>query len=538
MSSFNRRQFLKFTGRSSTALGFLSTPFLSIFLNACAQVPYLNKILPFTPLKPTDKDDLVLAPGFQYKTLISWGEKINDQDFFGYNNDFTCFIPLKNRDDEGLLWVNHEYPSELYVSGYNKKSGKKKTKAQVEKEQESVGGSVLHIRKKRGRWSLIKESSYNRRITGKSKIPFSRGEKVMGQNHSIGTIANCAGGLTPWNTFLTCEENTHKFYGDLSFDQQGQRHIKKGKYQWDSQFNYPPEHYGWVVEVNPFTGQAQKHISMGRFAHESATVAPMKGKKPRLVVYSGDDARDEHIYKFIADSSNSLKSGTLYVADLELGRWLPISREKSPALRKAFKSDLEMFIRTREAAKILGATPLDRPEDIEIDTLTGHVYVTLTNNAKKGNFYGSILKIVETGDNHASLTFKSETFLSGGTKSGFACPDNMVFDKKGNLWMTSDISEKAIKNKEYRPFKSNGLFYIPLRGPLAGEVYQVASAPVDAELTGPCFSRDGKTLFLSVQHPGARTKDLNKPTSTWPTGKTPKPSVVTIEGPALDKLTS
>ena len=96
-------------------------------------------------------------------------------------------------------------------------------------------------------------------------------------------------------------------------------------------------------------------------------------------------------------------------------------------------------------------------------------------------------------------------------------------------------------NKEgtpYSSFKNNSLFVIPRLGKDAGKVVRVASAPKDAELTGPWFSPDGKTLFLSVQHPGEQTKDLNNPTSKWPFDEDniPKPAVVAITGDLIEKM--
>ena len=88
--------------------------------------------------------------------------------------------------------------------------------------------------------------------------------------------------------------------------------------------------------------------------------------------------------------------------------------------------------------------------------------------------------------------------------------------------------------KEVRGY--NGLFVFIRSGRNAGEVIKVASAPVDAEFTGPCFSSDYKTLFLSVQHPGELTSDLERPTSHWPDGALPKPSIITLQGPLLDKI--
>jgi len=131
-------------------------------------------------------------------------------------------------------------------------------------------------------------------------------------------------------------------------------------------------------------------------------------------------------------------------------------------------------------------------------------------------------------------------FLSGGDESGFACPDNLAFDRVGNLWITTDISGSAMNQGVFKNFKNNGLFVVPRKGAQAGQAIQVASAPKDAEFTGPLFSPDFKTLFLSVQHPGELTRDLTRPTSRWPFGgdQLPKSSVITLQGPLLEQLMS
>jgi secreted PhoX family phosphatase len=192
----------------------------------------------------------------------------------------------------------------------------------------------------------------------------------------------------------------------------------------------------------------------------------------------------------------------------------------------------------RQAARYIGGTALDRPEDIDIDPLSGHVFITLTNNSTTGNYYGSILKIEEEGGDHASTKFKPSRFLIGGEESGFACPDNMAFDQAGNLWFASDISTSYLNKPPYTKFMNNGLFVVPRQGSQAGEVIQVGSAPVGAELTGLYFSPDGDTLFMSVQHPGENSRSLAELSSNWPEGegKIPKPAVVTVSGDMLRNL--
>ena len=260
----------------------------------------------------------------------------------------------------------------------------------------------------------------------------------------------------------------------------------------------------------------------------------------RVVAYTGDDKNNEFLYKFISSKPSSLKEGVLYVGDTINGKWLALDWESQPILQEYFKNQTEVLIRAREAAELLGATPLNRPEDIEIDPISQNIFISLTNNKSKGDYHGSILKIEETNGAFDALTFKAITYLAGGEEQGFSCPDNLAFDLSGNLWMTTDMSGSKM-NKitgAYSTFKNNSLYVIPRKGEQAGEVIRVATAPRDAELTGPWFSPDGKTLFLSVQHPGEQTKDINSPTSHWPFDRDqiPRPSVVAITGEFIEKM--
>ncbi len=547
--TYSRRKFISFLGKAS--LGALVAP---PFLLSCGNnsKPITTNPLSYTEIEKlknfvlkaipaSDKDDLVMAEGLNYHPVIKWGQSISDADTFGFNNDFTCFIPLdENNPKDGLLWVNHEYVNSMYVSDYDhRNNSKKRTKKQVEKEMYDVGGSIVRIKEVNGKWSIVKNDPHNRRITALTPIKLNWDHPIVGKTTVMGTLANCSGGITPWNTFLTCEENYDSFYGETVYDENNApKRLRSEYYGWEDYYDNPPEHYGWVVEVNPKDGTTQKHVALGRFAHECCTLYQLKDK--RIVAYTGDDANSEHLYKFVSSKPNSLKEGTLYVADTINGKWLALDWEKQPVLKEKFKDQTEVLIRVREASKLLGATELNRPEDIEIDPITGHIFVSLTNNKDKDDFHGSILKIEETNGAFDALTFKSSTYKAGGEENGFSCPDNLAFDQAGNLWMTSDMSGSWMNNPEkpYMVFKNNSLFVIPRYGEDAGKVIRVVSAPRDAELTGPWFSPDGKTLFLSVQHPGEQTKDKANPTSQWPFDgdNIPKPAVVAIQGDLIEKM--
>ncbi len=549
---YSRKKFISFIGKASlgafimpqflTSCGNTTTPATNFNNISKEKLNQLKKIV-LENLPPSDKDDLLLANGLNYHTIIKWGDKINNKDTFGFNNDFTCFIPIDNNNPEdGLLWVNHEYVNPLFVSDFDHRKYDKpfehRTIEQVDQEMYNVGGSIIRIKEENGRWKIVENDPYNRRITGKTPIKLNWDSPIKGVTTVIGTNSNCSGGITPWKTFITCEENYDSCFGETEYDDNNVPTKKPSSLGWEKFYNYPTEHYGWVVEINPKDGTAQKHIALGRFAHECCTLYELADK--RVVAYTGDDKNNEHLYKFISSKPSSLKEGTLYVADTINGKWLALDWENQPILKNKFKNQTEVLIRAREAAKLLGATPLNRPEDVEIDPITGNIFVSLTNNKDKNDFHGSILKIEETNGKFDALTFKSSTYKAGGEESGFSCPDNLAFDLSGNLWITSDMSGSSMnkKDKPYMPFKNNSLFVIPRYGKDAGKIIRVASAPKDAELTGPWFSPDGKTLFLSVQHPGEQTKDKNNPTSKWPFDKDniPKPAVVAITGDLIEKM--
>lgn len=529
----DRRKFLEFVGGSAALLG-LGAGTARAQASASTPTPTSSAAAP--------QDELTLTKGLAFDIVARYGDKLNPAgETFGFDCDFTAFLPTG--DNAAFLWVNHEQPTPLFVSGYDGKG--KRTREQMELERLAVGGSILRMNRdtKTGRWALTPNDPQNRRVTAATKIPLVAARPIAGSKVALGTLANCSGGVTPWGTVLTCEENFQDFYGDIDF----KRRLGKGRFArrdelvwlgWDQFDPLPPEHYGWAVEVDPRTGAAKKLTALGRFCREGAKVVVAKDGRP--VVYMGDDTVDQCLFKFIADKPGSLETGTLYVANVQRGVWIPLDVKTNKDLRQAFVDQTELLIFAREAAHMVGGTPLDRPEGIDIHPQTGAVIISLTNNAKAGNLFGSLLKIEEKDRDHLATEFKASVLLAGGPHSGFACPDNLAFDKAGNLWFTSDMSESVMHKGHYASFGNNSLFYVPMTGAEAGTPRKMASAPIDAELTGPSFSPDGRTLFLSVQHPGASSTSLATPTSRWPHDKDgfPRPSVVAIYGSELDRLTT
>jgi len=519
---YSRRHFLDFLGAST-----LSWTAAKAFGTPIFKKPNLTSLPPHS----VAQDKLLLAPGLSSHVIIRWGNPLNTKgDLFGTQNDYIAFLPKDQ--NSGTLWVNHESPDPLVLHGGKRPN--QKTRNDVILERQAVGGSLFSIRKdtQSGQWKPDIQSSINQRWSAETKIPFA-GHEIAGSLDAQGTLGNCSGGITPWGSILTCEENTDDYYGTVHFDGSKRRvDLSTATLGWTRYFQEPPEHYGWVVEIDPQTAKSRKLINLGRFAHEGATTT--QSPQGSIVVYMGDDSYDQCLYKFISAEKkphpDALLHGTLYVANLDQGRWLPLDMTLDPRLKKVFSNQIDLLVRTREAAALVGGTPLDRPEGIAIHPKNHAVYVSLTNNHPKKRPYGSILRIEEAKNDPASLDFKATQFVVGGPQTGFACPDNLAFDAQGNLWVTTDIAGAALGKGAYTDFTSNGLFVIPTAGDHAGKALCLARAPLGAELTGPMFTPDFKTLFLSVQHPG---EGLSKPGlwgSHWPDGGIPRSAVVAIEG--------
>ncbi|HSE98282.1 MAG TPA: alkaline phosphatase PhoX, partial [Blastocatellia bacterium] len=197
-----------------------------------------------------------------------------------------------------------------------------------------------------------------------------------------------------------------------------------------------------------------------------------------------------------------------------------------------------ILIDAHYAANAAGATCTARPEDTEIAP-DGSLYIAFTSGwpgsdggpdrrvfvgpcGNTAHEYGFVMRLIENENDPAALSFKWSMFALGGEPceggAGFSNPDNLLIDPRGNVWIVTDIfTEKHNRAVPHRAdpdgkllnqnqlgglFGNNSMWYIPVTGPDAGEAFKFASGPMESELTGPFLTRDERTLFLSVQHPG------------------------------------
>ncbi|MGE0740166.1 MAG: PhoX family phosphatase [Hyphomonadaceae bacterium] len=610
--------------------GLAGLPLLSL-ADAQAQTPAAG--VRFASVAATNADTVSLPPGYSWRTLIAWGDPLfenvapfdantltrADQELrFGQNNDMLAMFPATyafppERDQARMLMcANHEYydPSLMFPA---LTAPTQFTPAHIETGLAASGISVTMLERGPEGWRPVRDASpgagFNRRITPFTPVVFAgpaanhpriaaaaafvnaREPGAPAGAVSCGTLANCAGGQTPWGTYLSAEENFHSWFGATDDAAPALREaltdpaivLDNGNFglpgagpltrllpaQFDLTHNpHGPALYGWTVEVDPYdpTWAPRKRTALGRRKAECATTA--LARDGRVVVYSGDDQINEFLYKFVSrdrfDAADRLANrdlldhGQLYVARFDedgAGVWMPITlRAANAAAREAgytarFRDEGDLMLRAREAARLMGATPMDRPEDVEavLDENwvgQGPVLVVCTNNRDQGfeapgrprresptpnraqaNPAGHILRLDETANDCGALTFRWDVFVMAGdpntaqpivtTRAGlpahvstrhagvqtlsgdrFACPDNLCIDTQRNVWISTDGSDAVFADC------NDTIMVAPADASGPKPVKRFLVGPVGAEICGPTMAPDERAFFAAIQHPG------------------------------------
>ncbi|MEK9519554.1 PhoX family protein [Streptomyces sp. adm13(2018)] len=522
---------------------------------------------------------------------------------FGYNNDFLSLLPLRGEHDRQVLVANHEYTDEVLM--FRDYDAANPTREQVEIAWAAHGLSVVVVQEERrtGRLTPVSRHHLNRRLHTTSRFELTgpaAGSDLLKTSADprgrivLGTLNNCAGGTTPWGTTLHGEENFNQYFANGSSVTDKRYGVGTGatERKWerfDKRFDLKQEpnevhRQGWVVELDPYDPEStpKKRTALGRFKHEAAQ--PRLTADGRPVVYMGDDERFDYFYKFVSSrrmkKGNSraarahnltlLDEGTLYVAKLTgdspaaeidgtgkhpadgefdgSGVWIPLATGNVSHVPGMTAEEVYVF--TRLAGDKVGATKMDRPEDVEPSPRTGRVYVALTNNTDRGkpgkagadeanprnlNKHGQILELAENWDDPSSDGFAWRLFLVAGDPndpatyfagypkekvSQISCPDNVAFDPHGNLWISTDGAQLG---------SHDGLFGVATQGERRGELKQFLTVPKGAETCGPIIQ--DRRVLVAVQHPGEIDgASVENPKSEWPDGpgKIVRPSVVAV----------
>ena len=595
-------------------------------------------------------DGVIVPPGYTARPFLPMGEVIIGDDVgnpaantvqafenasgadmenrMGSHHDGIHFFPLPDDPNgHGILCVNHEYidPYKTFPEGDYVTSGTRPAD-QVRKGIAAHGVSVVEIqRNSEGEWNPVTTGGYNRKVTGETRCELRgpvRGSSLVQTKyspegtHTRGTLNNCGHGTTPWNTYLTAEENWASYFaaGEGASRREYLRvgvEAASSRYGWDMADGEPtasesnPDPYlrfnaaptgdsatddyrnepncqGWITEIDPLDPASTpiKHTAMGRFAHEGCVYAPVQKGRP-VVFYSGDDAQNQYIYKFVTkdpfltgSGSELLDEGTLYVAkfhDDGTGEWLALDIEDAGFQAKmaaaaadpasvwpdghysdfdGFVDQADVLVNTRLAADVVGATPMDRPEWLAVHPKTREVYCALTNNSQRGgettnaerpilapvdeanpraaSQFGHIIRWRERGNRPWTLNFRWDIFVLAGPiddsedLNGSALDPTNIFASPDGIWIDDNgrlwiQTDKGTGQQVTETYRF-GNNQMLCADPETGEIKRFFVGCRGQETTGVIMTPDSRTMFINLQHPGEGSESNPTLVSTYPDG--------------------
>lgn len=532
----------------------------------------------FTGIAASTEDTIRVPEGYTWDVAVQWGEPLTSDapEFdmetrgtadsqaraFGDNNDGMSVFVI---DGKHVLVANNEYTNRSIIWG-NRPDGKAASDDDLAKGMMAHGVTVAEIAEdKDGRWSIVKDSPLNRRITPATEMELTgpaAGHELLRTaadttgTRCLGTWNNCGNGETPWGTYLACEENFNGYFSASDENVAISDELKRygiGPSDWgygwakiDERFDiarHPnePNRAGYVVEIDPNdpTSTPKKHTALGRFKHENADVqiAP----DGRIVVFMGDDERGEFLYKYVSngkyaeggDTDGLLTDGTLYAArftDDQRGEWLALTEETTGM------TAAEISVHTRIAASKVGATTMDRPEWVATNPNAAESYVALTNNKNRGikpnaggdetpvggpnprenNRYGQIVRWMPDNQDHSATGFSWDIFALAGNPEVNAEGLNAGSENinAGNMFNSPDglmFDDKGLlwiqtdgNYSNEKDFAGMGNNQMLVGDPATGEIRRFLTGPKECEITGAAWSADRRTVFVGVQHPGER----------------------------------
>ncbi|PYC46380.1 transcriptional initiation protein Tat [Litorivita pollutaquae] len=469
----------------------------------------------FQPIGIATDFDIHVPQGYQWKTLVRWGDALFSDAEGAYSpqngvpSDLSDRVFGENTDgmetfvdgDKIILAINSEYANPK-INLPADADGVPQSADQVQMLKNIQGVTVLEVADQGDGYQVVVDSPYTRRITHETQMIMdgpANGSELMRTNADPegmspkGTMNNCGSGKTLWGTYLTCEENFNGYFGVTGEREATEGEARygiggEGRYayeKFDARFDLSkepnePNRHGWVTEINPLDPQSTpvKHTALGRFKHENAEM--VQANDGRIVVYMGDDERGEFMYKYVSNGTwaegqptdGLLSDGTLYVAkfnDDMSGEWLPLTPETTGM------DMAQMLVFARMAGSKVGATTMDRPEWIAANPLRVEAYCALTNNKNRGvkpnaggdetpvsgpnpretNNFGQIVRWRPAGEDHGATDFTWDLYVMAGNPTvydnKYAGSDNV---NEGNMFNSPDGMA----------FSSDGMLWIQTDG--------------------------------------------------------------------------
>ncbi len=442
--------------------------------------------LDFTAIDPVhhDVDEFIVPEGYSWRPIVRWGDPLfpdaprfdpdnqspeSQRRQFGYNNDYLSIQIDNNDSNRAVLFANQEYTNDAIMYPDDMSEADQRAIS-----REAHGLTVVELARtdEQSTWKVDVNGANNRRFLIDTEYAFTgpaagadllRTKDYPNGDRVQGTLGNCSGGLTPWGTVVSGEENFNSYFkaqGTSAADKRYGLSNEESANGWENDLDrfdtnapgYANEanRFGWIVEVDPWDPDSTpvKHTNMGRFKHEGANITI--SDSGRAVAYMGDDEKFDYLYKFVSAGTyvegdrehnrTLLTEGDLFVAKFTgnspkseidgsgdvpsdgefdgTGQWLPLIKDGQSQV-SGFSVE-EVLIHTRLAADKVGPTKMDRCEDVEPNPVNGRIYVACTNNSDRGpdgkavadeanprteNRDGHIVEITERSGDHTGTEF-------------------------------------------------------------------------------------------------------------------------------------
>ena len=450
----DRRHFLK--QASALTAGFAGLHlFVGCSTAGSARTPDSTPV-GFGPLQPDPDGVFDLPKGFSYQIVSRYGDEMDDGFRVPHRPDGMATFP--GPDGTTLLVRNHEINADAPLEeGPFRAEGDASISQMPEADRYDPG---------------VKERGG---LGGTTTVVYDTDRQAVRRQFVslAGTIRNCAGGPTPWNSWLTCEETVQKANDTFAKD------------------------HGYVFEV-PATASMHRAEprpikAMGRFNHEAVAVDPKSG-----VVYLSEDRDDGLLYRYLPNEPGELQKGGRLQCCCVKGQPSLDTRNwgEGPMIEPGTTFEVEWMdldnVDTpdddlRKRGYNDGAARFAREEGMWYGEDATYVACTNGGTDAKGQVWRYVPSPYEGTDREIDEPGRLELFVEPNDTTMLENADNLTVAPWGDVIACED-----------GPSTDRLVGITP-----EGQFYELGrNAMSDSELAGAVFSPDGSTLFMNIQHEG------------------------------------